>query len=1085
MKYYFYIVFVTLFCSSIGYSQSVIGGGISWKCAGKGYVFKLQLYRSCGQAVIEPNQVIKVWNHPFVNSIPVRLTTRTDVSPKCTALAGGPSPFTCANGNGDGALEELNFESEVIFLDDAPTGQSWGFTYEYLYRSKLATNINVGDNSGITLTATLFPNTLAKRDECYESSPQFANKPFLIACTRDDVNLSMHAFDTDYDSLSYQFSVPLDRFLLGGYNPPTNPKAVPFISGYTMNSPTPDQTFSPNNKPITIHKNSGQIQFRADQEGGYALRIKVKSFRQKSLISEIDREVLILTRNCSVGNSAPQITSTLTPAFETTVLAGDPVSFPITITDAQSTQNVRIDVTGMEIGNPVNSTSGCEIEPCASLNQPVPITIQNQATINLNWQTTCNHLKNRATDLENQTDYFFLVSAEDDACPITKFNQQIFTVHVKNPKVITSMRFKCIETLSNGDLFISWTPANNSTNTFSSYELFSDKRGSLGTYSLNDSSVTISSNKLSENFTLRTFSGCNGTYFTDSDTISNVVLDLQDLANGFVQLDWNNPRVKMPNTTRVFIERKQLDGTWLIIDSLFTNNLRYRDSIDVCGDSLTYRVHFSGEQCNYFSNIIGGVFKDIISPFIPNYSSVSIDTLTGNPILTWSVNRSSDTYGYVIYKTNADGFLVEIDTVFGRYSTKYTDLVFADTVYSYSIAAFDFCFTDATPPTYQTSAKGKIHSSMVLKAENQDCTNEVILKWTPYIGWDKNLAQYFIWAKIDGKAWKILDSTQSITKTVLVDYNKEYIYAVQAIHTNGATSFSVKDTLFITGPTQPTINYFSLASVTGKSIEFKYQLTREYSELSHVRIEKWNPKKERFEKLVDVPTTSDYLIATDNDVVVKENTYTYRGVLVDKCGRDGVISNEVTTILLKVETDQTNQRNFLFWTEYIGFQGEIYSYEIYRSVNGVFDTNPIAILPTNQRTYQDDVSSLYTESGEICYYIKANEGSNLYQNPLASNSNIVCVAIEPLVYIPTAFTPGGHNPIYKPYVSFSDVNSFQFSIVDRLGREVFYSTDPTIGWDGNHKNGEQAATGVYVYVLRIQDGLKQDMEFRGHLTLLR
>ena len=85
-------------------------------------------------------------------------------------------------------------------------------------------------------------------------------------------------------------------------------------------------------------------------------------------------------------------------------------------------------------------------------------------------------------------------------------------------------------------------------------------------------------------------------------------------------------------------------------------------------------------------------------------------------------------------------------------------------------------------------------------------------------------------------------------------------------------------------------------------------------------------------------------------------------------------------MLLTVTENKTTLVNLLQWTKYENWDGSIMEYRIYRSVNGVYDSSPIATVPSNQSFYQDNIEALVTSkiSGEFCYYIEAVENSNNY-----------------------------------------------------------------------------------------------------------
>lgn len=66
--------------------------------------------------------------------------------------------------------------------------------------------------------------------------------------------------------------------------------------------------------------------------------------------------------------------------------------------------------------------------------------------------------------------------------------------------------------------------------------------------------------------------------------------------------------------------------------------------------------------------------------------------------------------------------------------------------------------------------------------------------------------------------------------------------------------------------------------------------------------------------------------------------------------------------------------------------------------------------------------------------------------------------------IPNAFTPNndGVNDEWK--VSYRSLLSFNCTIFDRYGNELFHFNDPTLGWDGKYK-GKYVQPGVYFYVI--------------------
>ncbi len=90
-------------------------------------------------------------------------------------------------------------------------------------------------------------------------------------------------------------------------------------------------------------------------------------------------------------------------------------------------------------------------------------------------------------------------------------------------------------------------------------------------------------------------------------------------------------------------------------------------------------------------------------------------------------------------------------------------------------------------------------------------------------------------------------------------------------------------------------------------------------------------------------------------------------------------------------------------------------------------------------------------------------------------------------YIPNAFTPnkdGKNDILFLKHKG--DMQLLGFSIFNRFGELVFYTTNQTMGWDGYYK-GIPAELGVYYYQARIICGNKNDQVtiLKGDITLIR
>lgn len=92
---------------------------------------------------------------------------------------------------------------------------------------------------------------------------------------------------------------------------------------------------------------------------------------------------------------------------------------------------------------------------------------------------------------------------------------------------------------------------------------------------------------------------------------------------------------------------------------------------------------------------------------------------------------------------------------------------------------------------------------------------------------------------------------------------------------------------------------------------------------------------------------------------------------------------------------------------------------------------------------------------------------------------------NPYVFVPTAFTPNndGLNDVIRPIaVGIRQIN--YFSVFNRWGERVFYTTANKHGWNGIH-NGKIQASGVYVWMLQAIDYTGKPLFLKGTVTLIR
>lgn len=1075
-----------------------MGGDITWVCQGGGdYVFQLTFYRDCNGADVNTVSVnLDVWNHPTVTQIPVQFVSRTDVSPLCTPVSGGPTPLSCGSGasggNGIGAIEKVIYQSAPVTLSGTPPADGWIITYEDFSRNLALTNLQTPGSYGITLAATMY-EIPGSTGGCIDNSPQFLQEPYFVSCVGDPYEYNMNAVDLDLDSISVTFGHPQDRIVGTVYDPPNDPILIPYEPGFSVNSPTPGTSMNAGNIPAALDPATGNLKFLSNNAGNFAIKLIAKSYRKGVLIGIVEREMQLIVQNCTGTNSIPNVNGPFTGSFTTTVNAGDLVNFNLSSTDVEllqdgSPQNNILTVTGLEIGPNPTSATGCAIAPCATVSSNPPITMPQGVTTTFNWQTDCDHLINPYGYVADEIPYHFVFKIQDDYCPIPKVKYATVTIRVRNPDVIDAPEINCIQTEPNGDVTISWDPVTDINGSFNSYHIHSVQSGLIASEpNINANSYTVPAPGQAEDYFIAVGSACFGTTYRYSDTISNVFLELNNPGNGTAILQWNDPvtpkQASMGDYYHIY--REYPSGTWTLYDSVPYGTNAYIDTITICSAQINYQIVLPNSPCDYTSNVVGDVLEDMITPDIPEIYQVSIDTATNQVVITWNQNAQEDTYGYVIYTLDQNGFVVPLDTVWGIANTTYTHNTNVDSgPLTYTVAAFDSCWTSTIPPSYQTSAKALLNTTSFLSADLNICTNEMTLSWTNYIGWPA-INGYTVYVKKGAGNWTVAGSTSDTTFVVPVEEANNYCFAVEASGNPLGLSFSNTVCVYVPIPIPPAFNYLQLATVDGDAIELIHFIDNSVN-VAEVSIQRQDFSGS-FEEIARIPVTGNTVTYTDTEVDVDQYSYVYRVQVIDSCFKMGEISNEAKSILLNVQVDDVAKEVYLNWNSYREFNGSILGYAIYRGIDGQFDPAPIATVPNGQYYYNDDVNAVVS-TGKICYYVEAIEGTNSFGFAERSISNDRCALLAPLIYIPNSFTPNGDefNEIFIPVVSDFDPQYYEFTVYNRLGNPIFKTNDPNVGWTGIIEGtNNMAANDTYLYTVSLRDGNGTEILKRGHVNLIK
>ncbi len=645
---------------------------------------------------------------------------------------------------------------------------------------------------------------------------------------------------------------------------------------------------------------------------------------------------------------------------------------------------------------------------------------------------------------------------------------------------------RCLQVLPNGDVKLSWLAPSDPGFLFSSYDIYYSQ-AAAGPF-------TVVGNVSSISTTSFTHTGTNATvasvyYFlktkfnpggtgvsAPSDTLKSIFLNLFNTAGApDVKIVYNNiHQPALASTVGQYTILKEYPAaSWNNFATVNTTN--YADTISVCQASINYQVSLPDNSgCISTSNIQGGIFKDKKSPNTPYIDSISV-LPNGNTVVAWHIPRDKDIIKYIIVK-NIHGVYTPMDTVGGRNNTVYTfTTTEADTnsvkLYVYGV---DSCFNNGGFDT--------IPATMLLKAKYDKCAYKTDLTWNAYRNIPGGILEYRIFSSINGGPFlKIGSTTQTNFTHLNVTPNKNICYFIRVINkTQNITSSSNRNCIYSTQVDAPDFVYIKKASIKDKNtaeITIYLDTTKTANGIDLYRSDDGTT----FNALTFLPYNGGPNYSFDDDqITAATNSYYYKAIVRDSCGNPRTVSNISKTILLKVqEDDESIFTKHLSWTSYSGFAGGISGYNIYRVINDVPSSSPIASTGPLVNIYTDDLEDEAPNGSNVEYLIEAVEGiSNPYGFMEASRSNTVAVYMEGRIFVPTAFAPNGKNKVWLPVTHFVDKSEYTVSVFNRWGNKIFETHDDTLGWDGKN-----AANDVYVYLITYKNSLGEYKELKGTFML--
>lgn len=471
---------------------------------------------------------------------------------------------------------------------------------------------------------------------------------------------------------------------------------------------------------------------------------------------------------------------------------------------------------------------------------------------------------------------------------------------------------------------------------------------------------------------------------------------------------------------------------------------------------------------------------DNLDPVAPNIDYVTVTA--SQSVLFWDPSPSPETNSYIVYR-DMGGF-VPIDTVYGRFTTTYTDVTGNPDLQSetYTLAARDSC--DYVGP-FNTLP----HHTIYLTVQQINCSDSLELSWNSYINWPVGVNYYEVWAVINGDP-PVKLATVPPTDTLIhlggIQDGDDVCITVHAIRPGGtAESVSNAWCAVLDVITPQDFNVIRNASVTGATsvqIDWYPDTNADIQTWSVLRSENGGAYSNLITTAAGIlPPIQTY---TDNSGSPGSKSYYYKILNTDSCGQQ-LESGVVHTVHVSGH-DNANFTNTLDWNAFEITNGSVQQYNIYRDVG-----TGLAFLATVDAatlTFTDDVQTFIDVVDHFCYQIEAQFDLNAPENgvneQLSSFSNITCADQGPRIYVPNAIVPGGVNNIFLPVIIFGRDDGYSMDIFNRYGEPIFSTTDKTTGWDGTYE-GKVVEMGTYAYVIHFVATNGQEIVKKGNVTVIR
>ena len=474
----------------------------------------------------------------------------------------------------------------------------------------------------------------------------------------------------------------------------------------------------------------------------------------------------------------------------------------------------------------------------------------------------------------------------------------------------------------------------------------------------------------------------------------------------------------------------------------------------------------------------------------PEILSVSVDTVSGRPVVRWKMNDPQIVDGYVVKRLIYDGVGVMPDTynnvtvidnnsVFEWVdnSTEYsTKAMPDDRVEKYRVAAF---VDDGQQRRY--SLMSDEMSTIITSVSYDKCAREYTLRWNGSSGADVDY--YYVHSGVDGFGGRLAvvkDDTAFVA--TFDDFSENRTFGVEAVLLNGETMFSSIARSFVKNVDVPEMKVVSVSVNDQNTLDITVYVSESPDVTQTVLIRHLSAGSSSDTIELPLHTDGNYRVTDPNvDVTAR---YDYLISVYGECGAPLEFSPSTQNIVLEVSADDATS-NHLSWNCPPAYPAN--SFAVFSvSENGERTLLDNVFMNTEfTHRLSNIIANNKGNTGKFCYQVLLTDLSSSSSDNGVQYSNIVCVDREPVLFVPNAINPDADildNRYFRPRSGF--LNDYKMSIYNKRGELLFTTTDPTDGWDGKNSSGKLYPPDAYVYVISFKTASGKSSQQSGFVNLV-